>query len=286
VGDFLNKKYISIKEYIKRDKNSYIKKQYKIKANPTVLLLDSNGNEIDRLVGFGINRTENPEDVKNKYFQKLKDYTENKNTFSYFIDKFNNENNNVTLNYELGKKYIYRDELEKAYPHFQFIVNQASDSTLKYLDEASLYVAKFNFKKFRNPSLMWQFINSTSNEKYINEGFYSLLRFYKQNKMSKEVDSLYVSAIKNLPKAAEWYFRYAWHSYTRNCNYSVKLMLKALSLDKYNEIYWLNLSILNQFKGELKNAIEAIRIAISLNPDNEKYRKFLSKIIDNKFRKN
>ena len=285
VGNYINGKYVSIKEYIQKDKESFINTHYTIKGNPTVLLLNSDGNEIDRIVGFGINIKESENIARDKYFRTIKDYSENKNSFSYYLAKYKKKPVDIEINYQLGKKYIYRRDLENAYPYFEFIISQNPEESGQYFEEASLYVAQYKLNNSKDPQVMWTFLNNATTEKYISDGFSILLRFYKREKMPDNVADLYETAIKKLPNKSNWYFRYAWHNYKKNNDYSIELILKAIENDIKNPKYWQSLSILNQFNGNFKNAIESIKIAMALNPENQKYRYQFIKIIEKDYKK-
>ena len=87
------------------------RKVYSVIGTPTVLFLDANGEEIDRIVGFG--------GEKDEYFQKVKDYAAGKNTLQALLADFEGKEADVEANFAMAEKYLDRYETAKAVPYFE-----------------------------------------------------------------------------------------------------------------------------------------------------------------------
>ena len=97
-----------------------------IKGVPAVLLLDSEGSEIDRIIGF-------KEDKRNEFYQTLKDYAQGKNTLVDLMAQQAKNPDSIEIKFKLGRKYTDRRELEKASKEFERII-LASDGNSSYED--------------------------------------------------------------------------------------------------------------------------------------------------------
>ena len=90
VGEYVNKKLIALK--IDSDKEPYLAKKFNITDYPTILFIDSDENEVDRLVGFY-----KPE----QYLEKLKDFFDKGNTFKNLEETYQ-----VKKDTESAEKYL------------------------------------------------------------------------------------------------------------------------------------------------------------------------------------
>ncbi|MFQ5708313.1 MAG: thioredoxin family protein [bacterium] len=111
IGRFINQRFIAVKINAEKEDGLVLMQKYQlIKAYPTVLLLNSEGKEIDRIVGlFG----------KEDYFQTLRDYAEGENTFSALLSQLENDEDNPELWFKVAKKYKDRGNSQKAVEYFE-----------------------------------------------------------------------------------------------------------------------------------------------------------------------
>lgn len=127
ISKFLNEYYICLKINAETDYGRKIGKELNLQdAYPTVILLASDKKEIDRLIGLIP-----PKD----YFQKIKDYTNNINTFDELLKK------EKELKEQLAIKYSERGDFTKAIEYYQYLTeedNFNSDGSI-YFRIAKLY---------------------------------------------------------------------------------------------------------------------------------------------------
>lgn len=113
ISQYLNERYVCLKINAESDYGKKVGKELNLQeAYPTVILLTSEGKEIDRIIGLI-----GPE----KYFQLIKDYTDNKNTFDKLLGKVVNDKSNLDLNNEIAKKYFERGRFENAIEYYQHL---------------------------------------------------------------------------------------------------------------------------------------------------------------------
>ncbi|MFQ5585071.1 MAG: thioredoxin family protein, partial [Calditrichia bacterium] len=108
-GEFINSNFVSLKIDGEKGEGPQLMKKFNIPGYPTLILFDPQGNEIDRVVGFGGD--------KDEYVQTLKDYLQGKNTLNDYLARLKKDPGNVELNFTLAEKYLYRD-ISKANKYF------------------------------------------------------------------------------------------------------------------------------------------------------------------------
>lgn len=52
VGDYINERFVSVKYDVEKEEYKFIAKQYEVKAYPTMLILSSNGEVMDKILGY------------------------------------------------------------------------------------------------------------------------------------------------------------------------------------------------------------------------------------------
>lgn len=111
ISRFINEKFVSLKINAEKEDGIKLGKKYQLpQAYPTVLFLDSEGKEVDRIVGlFG----------KEDYFKTIQDYAAGKNTFPVLLSQVQKEKDNPSLNFKIGKKYAERGLWKKATEYYE-----------------------------------------------------------------------------------------------------------------------------------------------------------------------
>ena len=119
MAKFINSNYICLKlrgekEYKKDSAYTSLIKKYEIgRGFPVVLLLNSDGNFIDLIRGFG---------DKESYSLALRDYTNNLNTFSYYQNRIEDNPEDCEAMVQLGMKYHDLYKRDKALKLFESAV--------------------------------------------------------------------------------------------------------------------------------------------------------------------
>lgn len=185
VSDFANSYQINYKIDAEKGEGIDFAKKYKVRGYPTILFLDSEGNEIDRIYGY----------VPAKEFMEMMiDYNKGINTYSYLINALQTDPNNVEANLKFAEKLMTLDELDKAREHLNKIIEVDPQNSLGKTDDAKFKLASLSDKKI-----------------IITE----LLDFIKENPDSDQLRDAYIVLAESYfyvnedPESSEKYFREA-----------------------------------------------------------------------------
>jgi TolA-binding protein len=137
----LSAEMIFVKAEAKKD--TMVRDQYNIAGYPTVVLLKSSGEEIDRIYGYV------PADT---FVTIIQDYLQGKNTLSDLENKFQSNPADVSLAFQLAEKYESRRAYDKATLYYQKVVeldqdNQKGKTADALYSLASLEVRKKDYPK-------------------------------------------------------------------------------------------------------------------------------------------
>lgn len=126
ISRFINDRFISLKINAEKEDGIELRKKYQVpESYPTVLFLDSEGMEIDRIIGlFG----------KNDYFKTIQDYALGKNTFPVLLLQSKKDTNNPALTLKIGKKYAERTSWEQASQYYEKALSYE-----EYKNDASIW---------------------------------------------------------------------------------------------------------------------------------------------------
>ena len=163
-------------------------KKFSIRATPTVLLVSSDGSEVDWHVGYG----PPPEE----YLEKLENSVKGIDTFKSLSDKYAREPKNVEMVYKLAQKWDRRYNEEKALELFNKVIALDPDGkmgTAEYRDEqvpftelAEFSIARLAFySRKRNPEPLKTFIKKYPESKILKDA-YMYMSFYYRTMGSKE----------------------------------------------------------------------------------------------------
>ena len=205
VGEFANNKYVNLRITVSDDDYSDWSDKFNTPGTPTVLFLDSEGEELDRFVGFG------GEDAgKEEVFQMLKDFSAGINTLSAVLAEHDLNPEDVDTNYKLAKKYFRRFETSEAIPYFEKVLELDPDNTKGYKEEASYRVALQLARTQRDPSALEVFIASNpGNKDYLRTAYTTAASTYARNKDLVKAENLYEAAMEALPDDARLILSYA-----------------------------------------------------------------------------
>ena len=103
--EFANKNQVNYKIDAEKGEGVDFAKKYQVKGFPTVLFLNADGSEIDRIYGY----------VQLKEFvETMKDYNKGVNTISYLNEKLKNTPDDVNLNLKMADKLSMFGDMDGA----------------------------------------------------------------------------------------------------------------------------------------------------------------------------
>ncbi|MCP4725286.1 MAG: tetratricopeptide repeat protein [bacterium] len=221
---FLNTNFVSFHLTAGTQIYSELSDKYYVRATPTVLILNPDGTEVDRVVGF-----DPPADGwKEKYFDKA---YKGENTFYNLKKKYDRNPSDLDVNVKLIQKYERQYNFKAAEPHAKNILNYSEDAeavTLKYRGgtiEVSAYeMAKFIYSN-TDPEKSLEYINEFKDSKLADRAVNNYSNFYyndeKRDKALKVFDSMY----KAQPDNSGLIAGYIGYSANRNVNVEKSLKL-------------------------------------------------------------
>jgi tetratricopeptide (TPR) repeat protein len=201
VGDFVNGQFVSLRVVPGKGEWSALRKDYSIRGTPTVLFLDSKGEEIDRICGFDGN--------KDEYFQVVKDFAEGKNTLTSLLSKHKKQGEDIDLNYSIGQKYVGRWEEDKSSPYFAKVLELDPENRKGYKTESTYYVALAALTEYKNTQPLEDFIAKNTDEEYLFMAYRSLAFHYVRQKEKDKVMTTYDEAFAKMPKNPRVFYEYA-----------------------------------------------------------------------------
>lgn len=201
IGNFVNSQFVSLRVISGQGEDKALRKGYSVRGNPTVLFLNSKGEEIDRICGFDGN--------KDEYFQIVQDYAKGHNTLVSLLAKHNKHGDDLDLNYTLGQKYVDRWEEERSQPYFAKVLELDPEDSTGYKTEATYYVALAELSNEKNTQPLEDFIANTSDEKFLFMAFRSIAFHYMRQKDNDNVITTYDDALEKMPKNPRIYYDYA-----------------------------------------------------------------------------
>ena len=131
IGDIANVNQINFKIDAEKGEGIDFAKKYKITGYPTILFLDADGNEIDRIVGY----------VPVKDFKEMMtDYDKGVNTYNSLKQTLASDPNNVDANFRYGDKLMTLGEGD-AKMYFNKVVELDPENKLGKTDDAKYRLA-------------------------------------------------------------------------------------------------------------------------------------------------
>lgn len=172
VGDFANVNQISYKIDAENGEGVDFAKKYNVSGYPTILFLDSDGKEIDRIVGY----------VPAKDFlEMMMDYNKGVNTYADLQAKLEKNPNDIEANLKFADKLMTLGKNDDAKTHLNRIVEQDPGNAGGKTDEAKYRLASLAGKDNALPELE-KFISENPNSDVLNEAYVSVGEQYAYGK--------------------------------------------------------------------------------------------------------
>jgi len=120
--------------FVKLDKikDSLLVSEYGVNAYPTVILFETDGPEIDRIVGYAPPR---------EFLKTVKSYLKGEGTLTDLEQKLASDSSNVELLSRVGEKYQDRSKYREALMHYQNIIFLDPDNKEGKTDSALFKIA-------------------------------------------------------------------------------------------------------------------------------------------------
>lgn len=227
------------------------------------MLLNPEGQEIDRVLGFDGNRDE--------YFQRLQNFAAGKGTLLSLQAKLEKDPDDVETNYKVGKRYVDRFEWEKVQPYFQKVLEKDPGDEKGFKSEATFSLAVYETRINGNTEPLRQFIAGCTDPDLLYRSYGILASQFIQKERFDEALALYEEALERMPDNADLMADYAMFVFTSKIEDKYELgyerAKKAMTLKPEDEevlfnslysliAYYRNTENLEEYFATYKEALE------------------------------
>ena len=253
VIEFAKKNLISKKIDAEKNNGPQQKKKYRVKGYPTILLLDSEGNEIDRIIGY-----RPPEE----FFNELNRIKNRENTLSDLITRYKQSINNSSVKIDLAEKYILMNLPDSARLLLDNIYSfQKKKHQLDFSVSFNLSQLYYKIRSLdRSIEILDQIVESGVDSSDIAYFF----RILYKSKRSSDIDALleYAELSENIDRKQKSYWQIIriLKKHKRDPSLEAKLYLKVIDL--YTSDYKYLPSLLNGFAWRMTELEKNLDIAL------------------------
>jgi tetratricopeptide (TPR) repeat protein len=168
VAEFANTNQVNFKIDAEKGEGEDFAKKYKVNGYPTILFLDGNGIEIDRLIGYY---------PAKDFYEMMVDYNKGINTFKALKAALEKDPNDIRANLKLADKYMSIGELDSARTHLNKIAEIDPGNLSGKTDDAKYKLASLSGKDdiIRN---LESFINDYPESDMLKDAYITLAESY------------------------------------------------------------------------------------------------------------
>lgn len=244
--------------------------QYKLTAFPTILILNSEGKELERIV----------DDIDEEKIKKtLEQIKSGKREVDELAKKADANPKDIDLVFNVCMSYIFKADREKAKKYCEKVLKADEKNQKGYASQVLLSLGKYlYFRGLKDYDLaaahLEQVIKLFPESKEAKSAFIFLISSYiKSGKEGVAVMKLRETIKKN-PNSKEPYKTFAYISWKNRwrLDQGIENAKKAADLDPSDDDLWDLLAELYFAKGDKAEALKAIEEAIKLKPSEEYYK--------------
>jgi len=274
-GEELFKSLICVKVDFDTSYGQKIKRKYRIISLPTVVLLNPEGKEIDRIIGYA---------GKEWFVNLLKKYSKGKDPLPELQKKLEKNPDNPELLFQVGERILLRGDEKKGIELLTRIVKLDPENSSDYADNALFVLGRYYSRVKENPEKglkYWKELFLKYPESDYGQGALSwMLRAYRDLNRLDEAENLLKNELKNKPDKSYLYFSitYFYLNYRKDLNKALSYAEKGLKIDSENLSLLLLTAKINE---KLKNYPEAVKIlekAVKLKPDDKNLKAKLKRL--------
>ncbi len=274
VGSFVNSRFVCLKVNVKETAGKQIYEKYEVAGFPTLLFLDSEGGEIDRIFGY--------DDDPDSYFKTLQQYAAGKGTLRSMLSALESDPDDVDLNYAVAMRYVDRGQGLKSPAYFTRILELDPEDRKGYAEDARFSLAVADMWTKDNVEPLAAFLKKTTNERLLWDGYNFLWKYNRNNENHEAAIDAYAMILELRPGDADRMNACAWYIYENEMSekyaWGIQIAREAVSLKPDAASIWDTLAWLEYVGGSKARAIEAMKKAVELSPDKGGYKKNLEKM--------
>jgi tetratricopeptide (TPR) repeat protein len=234
-------------------------KQYSVEDFPTAMVTQSDGTEIDRVIGYF---------PPKQFLFMVENFINDTNTVGNLRRRWQADTNNLPVAYQLGQRYEMRFQLDSAMNMMRFVISHGVDTSL-LVQRATFQLGAFHMRVFGNPAILAMFAGRTQVDSLRRSAYHELLTFYENQKQKDSLFATYQHAVNNYPKDADYLNNYAWAltEWKGNLDTALTLAQRAIAINPNISDYYDTMAEIYAREKDFVSAIREIKKAIWLKRD-------------------
>lgn len=207
---FLKTDFYSLKLNAELPENKKIVDKYKIAAYPTIIIANSDGGEVNRIVGF---KSEKPQ----YYIDLITNILKGQENFASYKKEYLKNPENAEYAKEIIIKLFQKEDYQSVDSFVQLIKSNSQNDTLIYDADLFLGFAKLRDKRFPNPYyLKNRLTNDTNLSDYWKENILTELIGYYRDTNIDTFEYYSYKLVNNYPMNFYWNRKFALYLYENN----------------------------------------------------------------------
>lgn len=269
-GNFINEHFVSVKIDGEKGEGPELMDRFSISGFPTILVLDADGNEIDRIVGFG---------DKQGFLSILNDYVNGVNTIAYWQKKAEENPEDTQALIVVAEKLWEKSDFAAAVPYYEKLASVTKDD--EQLQVTQLRLAEYALTKDDVQPFKKLLAGNSLDENYRRSANLRMLSYYRKKGDQSNLIQTYDVLIKENPGDINLLNNYAWYIFEEQLEekypLGIEMAQEALKINPKADHIWDTLAQLQFATGNVDDAIKSMSEAISLNPQESSYKELLKK---------
>jgi len=252
-----------------------IVERYHVVGYPTVLLLQPDGVEIDRIFGFM------PAD---EFASTVDGYQLGTGTIAQLRDQVAAEPTNLDLVYELGYRSAIRGETDQAITRLTQVIEVDADNGLGLRSQAHFVLGKYLYLRGAGDTtaaleqfaiIMDQFPSSPEASQVPFQNAIALCRSGDETAAREAFEAILAAE----PDNVDAYNTVAWTCYRESfqLGWGLEVAQRGLEIDATSHSLWDTYAELQNASGDVQGAIESTQQAMTLDPDEAYYQRQLER---------
>ena len=188
VAEFANLNQINWKIDAEKGEGPVVTKKYDVTAFPTIVFVDGDGVEIDRITGYLPSK---------EFLETMIEFNKCDNTKFALQKVLNNNIDDPFANFKMGMKVLKNGDVDIAKGYFKQVIKTDPDNNSGYKDDAEFELAKME----QTPEKIIEFIKLNPESNCLKDAYITTASFYMESK-----------DIRNLKK----YYEIAFNKYGKN----------------------------------------------------------------------
>ena len=260
IASFITSHVVPIKIDGEKGEGVGLVKKHAVRGYPTTLLINTDGEEIDRIVGFLP-----PE----KFLPDIAAMVKGENTLKSVNAELQAKPDDPETRYRAAQKFASRFETTIAAEHYRRLLELDPGNSLGHNEEARFELALAALREEQKPDGLLAFLKEYPTSARLTSSYASLFQFYLRSKDSTQAQAFFHRYIEREPEDVGAMNNFAWQSATQKLNleYAAEVAGKAVALAKNDgdRAMYLDTQATVEFvRGNIKQAIaleeEALRL--------------------------